>query len=280
MQPIDKVLSRVEALPSSPQILPKLLTALNDPDSDISRITDLIAFDPGLTARVLQLCNSAAFAGANSITDISEAVNRVGLRSIYKLVAAASGRMALKPTRPVLGLEPELMWKHSVTAALAAQLMAEDHKDDASSAFTAALLHEAGKLVLAELYGDVYGRVLMQCAERPDALAAEEQGLFQVDHADVGGRLLERWKFPAALSASVAFQHRPAQAGEAQRLAAYVHLGDALAHLVDKPQNAENEYAPTTMDALKILNLPPEAIIRYRDRTVENFEFVNALCRL
>src|SRR6185295_16667775 len=99
MQPIDKVLSRVEALPSSPQILPKLLTALNDPDTDISRITDLIAFDPGLTVRVLQLCNSAAFADATAITDISEAVNRVGQRSIYRLVAAASGRMALKPSR-------------------------------------------------------------------------------------------------------------------------------------------------------------------------------------
>jgi HD-like signal output (HDOD) protein len=291
MQTIDAVLKQVEALPSSPQILPKLLTALNDPDTDIGRITDLIAFDPGLTARVLQLCNSAAFAGGTPTTDISEAVGRVGLRPIYKLVAAASGRLALHPTRPVAGLEPEVIWKHSVTAALAAQLMAEDHGDDASSAFTAALLHEAGKLVLAQAFGDAYGRMLSKCVEQPDTLAAEEQAEFQIDHAEAGGRLLTRWKFPPTLAASVTFQHRPAQAGDGQRLAAYVHLGNALAQLIEGRGEKAEESAdlapltspillPATVDALGILNLPTDAITRYRDRTMENFEFVNALCRL
>jgi HD-like signal output (HDOD) protein len=290
VQTIDAVLNQVEALPSSPHILPRLLTALNDPDAGLSRVTDLIAYDAGLAARVLQLCNSAAFAGAKPTTDIAEAVRCIGQRQIYKLVAAASGRLALHPSRPVAGLEPEVMWKHSVTAALAAQLMAEDHGDDASSAFTAGLLHEAGKLILAEAFQEAYGRVLTKCAGLPHTLAAEERAEFQIDHAEAGGRLLLRWKFPAALAAAVTFQHRPAEAGDAQRLAAYVHLGNAMSLLLEGLESGAGSPEPDprlstidsgpTSDALNILNLPAEAIPRYRDRTLENFEFVNALCRL
>jgi putative nucleotidyltransferase with HDIG domain len=280
MQTIDSVLAQVQSLPSSPQILPKLLAALDDPEADISRIVDLIAYDPGLTARVLQLCNSAALGGATPATDISEAVNRVGVQSIYQMVAAASGRQALQPRVPVAGLEPEVLWKHSVTAALAAQLMAQDQQGDASAVFTAALLHDAGKIVLAGAFKEAYGQLLAICAHTPDALTTEEKARFNIDHAEAGGRLLERWNFPAPMSNGVTFQHRPAAAGDARPFAAYIHLADALALLLDKPAPGQCGMGGATTDALNILQLQPDALDRYRNRTLENFEFVNALCRL
>jgi HD-like signal output (HDOD) protein len=279
MNTIEAILQQVEALPSSPQILPKLLGLLKDPDTDVSLVADLIAYDPGLTARVLKLCNSAALGGANPVADIPEAVNRVGMDSVYRIVAAATGRAALQPRRSVPGLDPQVLWKHSVTAALAAQIMAEDQRDDVSAVFTLSLLHDAGMIVMGEAFPERYGRLLASRADAPAGLAERERAEFGIDHAEVGGRLLGHWKFPATLTAAIVFQNSPKSAGPDMRFAAYVHLADVLANLLVQPSPALNGRAPATSDALNILGLTDESLAGYRERTLENFEFVNALCR-
>jgi HD-like signal output (HDOD) protein len=281
MQTIDQILSQVDALPPAPQVLPKLLRALDNPDGDLTEVVDLIAYDPGLTAKVLQLCNSAWMGSSTAVIDISDAITRLGVRTIYRLVAGASGRRALSPTRPVAGLDPARMWKHCVTAALAAQLMAKDGGDDESGMFTAALLHEAGKIVLASAYKDHYESLLTAAvSNQAEALAYEEKSRFSIDHAEAGGRLLAKWNFPAPMIAGVSHYVRPGAAGDWTRWAAYVCLADVLAGMLD-----ENVATPPALDgagkqALSILGLPPDAVTLYRDRTLENFEFVNALCRL
>lgn len=274
MTTIDTLLDQVEALPSSPQILPKLLAALDEPDADVSRITDLVSFDPGLTAKLLTVCNSAAFSSGSPVTDIGEAVNRIGLREIYRLVAGLAGKSGLQSAKPIPGFDTDALWKHCVTAALAAQLMAQDLGDDASSVFTAALLHDAGKVILAGVHRERYTRLLQHGSPSPQGLVQQEQILFGVHHADVGARLLEKWNFPAEMVAGVKHYPSPAQAGTAQRMASYVHLGDALACQLEAPDTAP---AP---EALEALGQTPETFAQYRDRTLENFEFVNALCRL
>ena len=274
MTAIDTLLEQVEALPSAPQILPKLLAALDEPDADVSRITDLISFDPGLTAKLLKVCNSASFSSGSPVTDIGEAVNRVGLREIYRLVAGLAGRSALQPTKPIPGFDTDALWKHCVTAALAAQLMAQDQGDDASSVFTAALLHDAGKVILAGAHRERYTRLLQHGSASPQSLVQQEQILFGAHHAEVGGRLLEKWNFPAAMVAAVKHYPDPAQAGAWTRMAAYIHLGDALACQLENPA------VTPASEALELLGQTPETFAHYRDRTIENFEFVNALCRL
>ena len=274
MTTIDTLLEQVESLPSAPEILPKLLAALDEPDADISRITDLVSFDPGLTARLLKVCNSAAFAAGAPVTDIGEAVNRVGMREIYRLVAGLAGRSTMKPAKPMAGFDTDALWKHSVTAALAAQLMAQDHGDDTSSVFTAALLHDAGKVILASAHRERYTRLLQHGSSDPHSLVQQEQILFGMNHAAVGARLLEKWNFPESMVAAVKHYPEPAQAGGWSPMSAYVHLGEALARQLENPEAAP---APAALEAL---SQTPEQFAQYRDRTVENFEFVNALCRL
>jgi len=280
MTTIDAILDQVDTLPSAPEILPKLMTVLNEPDIDLSQIVDLITYDPGLTARVLRLCNSASLAGATQVTNPLEAVNRLGSEAIYRMIAVAIGRLAMQPSRQIPGLEPEVLWRHSVVSALAAQLMAADHGEDTSAIFTAALLHDAGKIVMAEAFQDDYGRLLAKYAGVPEELPSEERARFNTDHAEVGGRLLVRWKFPSALASAVVFQHRPGAAGQAARLAAYVHLGDFVANLLDEPSFDADACGQETSEALRILELPKECLGSYRERTLDNFEFVNALCRV
>ena len=274
MTALDTLIDQVEGLPSAPQILPKLLTALDEPDSDVSRITDLISFDPGLTAKVLKVCNSAAFSGGGAVTDIGEAVCRVGLREIYRLTASVAGRGAMQPSKPTPGFDTDALWKHCVTAALAAQLMAQDRGDDTSSVFTATLLHDAGKVILVSAHRERYTALLQQESQSAQSLVEQEESLAGVNHAQAGARLLEKWNFPVIMVNALKHYASPAQAGDSMRMAAYIHLGDALARQLQSPESAP---AP---EALEVLGQTNEDFANYRDRTLENFEFVNALCRL
>jgi len=74
---LEMILMRVPGLPPAAHILPKLLAALGDEDTDINHIVELVTFNPGLTVKLRRLCNSAAFGGAMRVTDVGQAVNRL-----------------------------------------------------------------------------------------------------------------------------------------------------------------------------------------------------------
>ena len=152
MQELDDYINKVKNLPPAPRILPELLGLLRKENVDSSRVVQLISFDPAITASVLRLCNSALFAGASPATDLSEAVQRLGFRQIYTLVAAVSGARALTPAQKGYGISAGELWKHSVTTAVASQLIARSQDEpDEGLVFTAALLHDVGKIILAEI---------------------------------------------------------------------------------------------------------------------------------
>ena len=166
-----------------------------------------------------------------------------------------------------------------MTVAFAAQFVAEDIGDDSGLVFTAGMLHDLGKVVLAEAFKGDYARLVAETRKTGTPVVEREKASYGLDHAEVGARLLERWQFSAPLVASVRFHHDPppAAAANAERFAACVNLADALAHSSAQDQ-AISSLGPDA--ALKILGLAQEDLSRYRERIKENLEFVEAMCRL
>src|SRR5262249_45429160 len=162
-----------------------------------------ITFDPALTARLLRACNSVLMASSTQIKDVPEAVNRLGMNDIYRIVATVHGARSLRPSCPDWGVDPAVMWQHSVTTALAAQFLARDSDQDEGVAFTAGLLHDLGKIVLAESFKTQYAETLAEPNVNPAFASDAEKRRFGVDHSEMGGRLLARWKFPAPIITSV-----------------------------------------------------------------------------
>lgn len=277
MQELDDYINRVKHLPPAPIVLPKLLPLLSDMDTDSSRIVELITYDPSLTASVLQLCNSAFFASATPATDIKEAVSRLGFNQVYKVVAAVSGSKALSPAQKGYGFGAGELWKHSVASAVAAQIIAEDLDDDANTVFTAALLHDVGKAVLAEALESVYVKLVQETESSQHSLLETEKKLLGVQHAEIGGRLLTNWKFPASLVAGVWHHHQPDAAAEHQRLAAFVYLGNMVAHFMGFSYGHQAFAFRGRIEALGILNLSPEKIPQFMLETFERMEEIQAL---
>lgn len=277
MERLDAFIDRVQDLPAAPRLVPELLMLLNQPDIDSSRVVDLITYDPGLTANVLRVCNSAFLGGLQPAENLPEAITRLGFRQVYQLVAAVSGSRALCPPQPGYGLAPGELWKHSVTSAVAAKFVARDLGGDESLVFTAGLLHDIGKIVLSEALTDEYARILEETEGRQRSRRETEKHLLGVEHAEIGGRLLHRWKLPPSLVAAVWFHHTPAQAGEHTRLAAFVYLGNMIAHCIGHTSGYQSFALRGRTEVFDILRLRPGQWPRYLVRTWENLQLVRAL---
>lgn len=216
-----------DSLPSAPQFLPRIL-ALTELDADVADLVALIERDPGLTARILRTANSPFFGQARSVTSVRRAMVVLGVAMVRNLALglvvwdAAAGRI---PADRVARL-----WDHSLSVALAAQeLAARSRMCDSADAFTAGLLHDAGRLVLARRFPSVYLPLLLEVA--PESRAPDvEHALLEVDHAEVGGWLFDAWRMPLPIVEAVAQHHDETTA---PGLATLVAVANALVNHVD-----------------------------------------------
>ena len=277
MQGLDDYINRVKTLPPAPRVLPQLLQLLGKPNIDSSRVVDLINYDPVLTTSVIQVCNSAAISGTVPAGDLHAAVTRIGFHEVFRIVAAISGRQTLAAKQKGYGLDQGELWKHSVTAAVAAQLIAREQGDDENVAFTAALLHDIGKIILAEALEHIYTKLIEEVEKHQQTMFETEKKLLGVQHAEVGGRLLARWKFPANLVSAVWFHHQPAAAQPFQRLASCVYLGNMIAYFIGHGYGHHAFAFRGRSEALDILKLSREDLPRLMIQTFDEFATVEAL---
>ena len=149
MEKIRLLLDKVEVLPLSPSLLPKLLPALSDVDTNFDEVVRVISMDQSLTAKLLQICNSAFFGQTEPVSTVAEAVNRVGYQSVYLLVATINGSNCFPCPSPK-GIDTGKLWRHSITTAFNAKFVAESAGLDGNLLFTAGLLHDIGKMVMAQ----------------------------------------------------------------------------------------------------------------------------------
>lgn len=276
----EEYLRRADHLPPAPTVLPQLLSLLADPNCDAREVIELISFDAGITTKVLRICNSAAFGLPRPVTDVDEAVQRLGMRMIYQMVAAAAGARALQTTGTPFPQAAQF-WEHSVTTALAAQMLAQDLRLEDGALFTAGLLHDIGKVLFVEVWRERYTKAWDAAAATSESLLTFEREQFGLNHGELGGRLLAFWKFPSLISASVWHHPAPAARIPFERETACLTLAEAIAEQCRLPVGSVAPPLTTGQQtALQILELDDPRLRACVARTQENFEFVNAMCRL
>lgn len=278
IESLDGLLDRVESLPPAPRVLPRLLSALGNTESDLNHIVDLVAIDTALTANLLRTCNSAFFGASRPVEGVSEAVHRLGFQTVYRTVAMLSAAHCFTSPEPGR-LNADRLWRHSVTVAFAALFVAEDTGLDSGLLFTAGILHDLGKVVLAGVKPGASTLPAPGTLEANSDTLDWEVATYGFSHAEVGGRMLKRWHFSEKLAASVRCHHDPEAGGDAARFAACISLADTLAHRLDSSPADPPVTSSEAHTALKILGLAEEQLPRYDDRIRENLQFVEGLCR-
>jgi putative nucleotidyltransferase with HDIG domain len=189
-----------------------------------------------LCVEVLRRCNSAFFALDTPVMDINEAVFRMGFYEIYQMTVALSGMRALTPKENVPGFSAEALQRHSNITAIASGALALETGEVEGIAFTAGLLHDVGKLVLALGERDKYVAVIEECRTSGASLSETEKVVFGFNHDEVGARLLQRWGVPVEVVMPALGHNDPKPTGQWHRFVAITNLGSRMANYIEQEQ--------------------------------------------
>jgi HD-like signal output (HDOD) protein len=230
---IKALLPRIRKLPATPKLYTQVTEELRDPHGPLEVVAGLIEQEPVMSAKLLQLVNSAFFASEREVTTVLDAVMILGSERIKSLILLA-GIFSQYGNGKGFGAAVQTLVGHSIqVGAFSRAIVLSETRSApmAEAAFTAGVLHDVGKLILAGNVPEMYMRVqeLMKTGKLSEG-AAERQ-VYGVDHAKVGACLLAAWGLPLPILEAIAFHHEPERsAGNAFSLLAAVHVANVFAH--------------------------------------------------
>jgi putative nucleotidyltransferase with HDIG domain len=224
----DLLIDHLKQLPPLPAVVTDLIASMEDDDVCIADIVQKITYDQGLTARILRVANSPFYGLQNKVGTLSDALVILGFRAVrgMVLVLGINGAFRFDHCR---GFDAEAYLRHGIGTALGARFLAPMAGQQVELAFTAALLHDIGQLVLASGFSPDYALALEYREKHDCPLVVAERDVLGLGHPEVGAMLADTWRFPDSLRQAIASHHSPA--GEvADSLANVVHVADCLAH--------------------------------------------------
>lgn len=258
-------------LPSLPELYLEIADALQSPTASAQRIAEIASKDPAVSAKLLQLANSAYFGFSRKVFSVAEAVQLLGVSVIQSLAMAVPIFSSFCRDR-CTGFQIDSLWDHSAqTGALARRIFSQHTNDSylSEQAFCAGILHDLGKIILADGMPEVYSAVLKESRETQTPLFEVERKHLNASHAEVGGYLLAIWGLPMPLIEGVANHHNPRRCSTGELcLAGVVHIANALQHA--QTLNPEFVASPVDFDYLKNLRLDKQFDIWRAELTAGN----------
>ena len=210
---LKTLVCQMNRLPSIPSLYMQVVDKASRSDTSVEDIGRIIGRDIGMTAQVLKLTNSAFFGLSRQFSSAAEAVGYLGLDTIKSLVLSIHAFSQFERAEND-ALKIESLWNHSLQVACSAKRISKLEGQDAKAteeAFTAGLLHDIGKLVLAVNLPNEYSEATRLAHSGLELPLAEHQ-VFGANHADVGGYLIGLWGLPVPVVEAVALHHAPSRA--------------------------------------------------------------------
>jgi HD-like signal output (HDOD) protein len=234
-QAIRQIAAKLETIPSAPRIYLELTNAVAE-DVGLDSIAKIVETDPAMAAKVLQLVNSAYFGLPQRLLSVREAVTYLGIDLIKGLSLSAHVFATVGATADARLLDD--IQRRSLLTARAAKRFASDSKR-AGEAFTAAILHDIGKIIIAVGLPERSAQIAHDARQNRRAIHLVEKEVLGVTHAEVGAYLLGVWGIPFSIVEAVAYHHEPAllKEGDAEVLAA-VHAANTL---IDEAEQVSGE---------------------------------------
>jgi len=195
-------------LPTLPKVAFRILQLVQTPDVSIEELSNAIAIDPALAAKILKTANSGMYGRVRSVSKLRDAIMILGLRNVKTLALGFSLVADLKGTAGS-GLDYSAFWRRSVVAACAARALAyRVNRQQQDEAFLGGLMHGIGIVALDRALGPRYQAIAAHLGRGANALIVLEEQRIGVSHVEVGARLAASWNLPATLTGSIA--HYPA----------------------------------------------------------------------
>jgi HD-like signal output (HDOD) protein/ActR/RegA family two-component response regulator len=233
-EPLQGFIAQMRQVPSPIKSYQQIVEEMKSPTCSLEKIGNLVAQDPAVAAKLLQLANSAVFGLEINVVSPAMAISYIGLETTKAVVLLAHTFSSFDNLK-LVQFSMEDLWRHSVDVGRMARrvVVLEKAGDDmAEQAFAAGLLHDIGKLLFAANHPGVFGKVLRLSREQHCNLwEAEAQVMPGVGHAELGATVLGIWGLPKSITEAVALHHRPwRQRGHKFGPATAVHVANILDH--------------------------------------------------
>jgi putative nucleotidyltransferase with HDIG domain len=212
---LQALVSQLRTVPSLPSLYFRINEALANPDTSIEEVAAIVQQDPAMTAKILQLVNSAFFGIARRVTSPVEAVQFLGVGRLRSLVLSLHVFSCFDQAK-IANFSIDKVWSHSIASSSVAQRIAKLEKVDRGATdeiFVAAMLHDIGKVMLASSLPELYKEAMDLATARQLPRVEAERETFGVSHSEVGAYLLGLWGLPVTIVEAVALHHEPLKSG-------------------------------------------------------------------
>jgi len=241
----EEILKLVEQMPAFPQAVTKMLDLSSRADCAPKELVKVIEHDPVMTVKILKLVNSAFYGLSRPINSINHGVVYVGINTIKNL-ALTIAAIGMLPKQNDINFNMNEFLMHSLGVSTVAKRLARRLgvlDKDTPDYFVAGLLHDFGKVVLAQFRPEQFRQALDMAADGSKPLFQAEQEVFGIDHAEIGGFLAESWKLPENLANCIRHHHKPDVEIDDGRMRDSVFAANQIVHSIAFG-NSGNKFMP------------------------------------
>jgi len=223
---VDTAIARLRPIP---QVALKISRMLNSDNYGMKEIAKEIRNDQIISAKVIQLCNSAFMGLKSKISSVDQAIVLLGEKALVKIVLQSSMELFYQDIEKGYSLTKGGLYYHAIATATAAEQIAKlTKKAEPDIAYTAGLLHDIGKIVLDQFIAQVFPTFFDRIFNEKEDLLAVEENLLGIDHTAAGKRLAELWKLPENFQQTILNHHNPENVIESSEQVHIVYFADLI----------------------------------------------------
>ncbi len=205
----EKVINGIEHLEPLPITAQKLIVLLNRDDVDFKEIIQIVEYDGAIASNLLRVADSWLFGGLSPVKSLRDAVVRLGRDALLDIVLTDHLK-SWSMTAPMYDLSEDELWLHGAASSLAVKAIERESHNSRipQMAGIAALIHDIGKLIMVRYLNVDVSLITSLCKESNCTFVEAERELFRCDHAEVGGAIARKWRFPEAIQQGIELHHR------------------------------------------------------------------------
>ncbi|MGD2097390.1 MAG: HDOD domain-containing protein [Desulfobacterales bacterium] len=251
----DNIMKEVSSFPSMPRTGFKLRVLINKVDVSIKEIEEILRHDPGLSANVLRLANSAFFGLSKKVGSLKQAVMLLGIERFAQIAVSASMKKTMDKAVEGYEMSPGELWLHSIAASNIAESLAKNRKINGTyDVFTSALLHDIGKLALSKFLKKELQEI-KNITEDAIPLDVAEHMVLGTDHAEIGALILSKWSLPFDIVNAVRWHHCPERIDNSNIKSDIVYLSNQMCQSNANNDIVNGHFAITSSVVLKRLGI-------------------------
>jgi len=226
---ILKKLDSIKDIPTLPTIVFELNELLQDPNTPITNISDIIEKDQAMSLKVLKLVNSAFYGIHKDVNDIGNAIVLLGFNTVRNAIVSLGVIKLFSGMKSLEGFDISDFWKHSLAVAVVSKSLGEKTKiASPDSCFVGGLLHDIGKVILAQYFQDLFEKVWNTAKRENISFYEAEKKEISIDHGRIGAHLATNWELPENFIDVIRWHHDVRNDSESKKLILIIYLSDII----------------------------------------------------